>query len=247
MAQKDLPDALSELRPIIQDYFGSDFRGTLLTDLLSTGASDDGSEIPAFRNSDPTVLPDNIYTKLLACINREPGPAHFISYRSPPSHLAQFLEPQAQYRKSIRYRGIVFATAAQHTGNSYVLFRKYPGGNACAGQIHQIFVHSRTSKDGQLRTEFFYVIRPLLALDSDQAAHDPYRFFALLDTQLYKDEFDPEEVVVRTTDIVSHFASCPYENPEMQGKYRVVVSLDRVSTKLYDVFVCRAQRLVCQN
>ncbi|KAH7904645.1 hypothetical protein BJ138DRAFT_1106647 [Hygrophoropsis aurantiaca] len=85
--------------------------------------------------------------------------------------------------------------------------------------------------DSHSQIDFFYVIRPFTTLSSNQVAHDPYRFFTLLDTQLYKDEFDPEEIVIRTEDIVSHFVSCPYESPELEGKYRVVVSLDRMSTE----------------
>ncbi|KAH7918969.1 hypothetical protein BV22DRAFT_1051386 [Leucogyrophana mollusca] len=228
MTQDGLPDALAELRPIIHQYFGSDFRGTLLNDLLSMGASNDGSEVPSNSNDKFDMLSDGLYYKLLTRINHDSFPLTFRSFREPQESPALALDPRMQFKKTVKYRGVSFSTAGYHVGNSYILFRSRSTDDIRAGQIHGIFVHSRPGPQNSTIAEFFYVVKQFKALDESQAIHDPYRLYSLLDTRLYLDEFDPEDMVIKTCDITSHFASCPYESSELQRKCRVVVSLDRV-------------------
>jgi len=234
MASDNLPEILGSFRPINQSYFGRDFRGSILCDLLALAPENhhldhEGSDIPQMDNPPLISLSNDVYVLLLQRLNCD-GPApHYRSFTDPFDDCTRSLEPKAQFRKSLRKRGVVYSAASQHVGNSFVFFHRC--GNSVAGQIQDIFVHTRATNEHPL-TEFFCIVKPLQELDQVDIPRDPYRPYHLLDVRLCYDEFDPV-VVIKLHDIFGHCATCPYIDPQLTRKARVVLSLDRVSMPLY--------------
>ena len=66
-------------------------------------------------------------------------------------------------------------------------------------------------------------------LDNKQASKDPYHKFPLLAVQLFNQQFLAGEHVIRTQNVHSHFAGCPYQSQELKGEFLVALSLNRVS------------------
>jgi hypothetical protein len=228
MAQENLPPAFQEIRPIFDRFFGSALSGTVLADILSLGTTADGTDVPILVDEPTTSLPEETYHGLLLCLNRgHPFPC-YVSYRTEPQPLTFAVEPRALQEKMVKINGATFTCASKHTGNSLVLFKLADETFERAGQIQSIFAHRRQGLEGKLITEFFYVIQQFKELTDEQRQHDPYRRFPLLCTRLCSREYLPSELVIKTHNIVSHFASCPYESRELPGGFHVVLSLNRV-------------------
>ncbi|KAH7918993.1 hypothetical protein BV22DRAFT_1108228 [Leucogyrophana mollusca] len=231
LSRVDLPESFDEIGPLIQQYFTSDFKGTLLSDLAAMGA--ESRNDPA--TPDPTpfeVLNEDVYAGLLQRINYSSPAQQFQSSRNTPKPWMTFLQPTAQNRKMVKFNGIVFAIAKKHRGNSYILFKSFLSQTVRAGCIDQIFLHSRASPPSSI-SEFFLVIKVFCELPAGEVVHDPYRRYPLLDARLCYDSFEAQPIVIKLTDIVSHAATCPFTSDTISAPLRVILSLDRVSTTMF--------------
>ncbi|KAI9060542.1 hypothetical protein FKP32DRAFT_1577981 [Trametes sanguinea] len=126
---------------------------------------------------------------------------------------------------------VTYGTRADQIRNSFVCFRDPASADPSllrAGQISQIFLHSRVTSDGLRLFDPFVVIDEYIPLDLVDTEHDPYRQFPMLNTRLHYDRFHDRCAVVRPTDIVSHFAAFFYVPEPINEPCVVVRSLDRV-------------------
>ncbi|CDO68121.1 hypothetical protein BN946_scf185044.g29 [Trametes cinnabarina] len=132
---------------------------------------------------------------------------------------------------NIKIGRAIYGTREHQIRNSFVTYRDPASSEPMlvrAGQISQIFLHARVTGDNQRLVDPFVTIDEYVPLDATHIGHDPYRRFPLLQTRLYYNRFYERSVVVRSADIVSHFAVFVYV-PEGIAKPCVVVrSLDRV-------------------
>lgn len=232
MARDGLPEILNDIKPAFQEHFGTDFRGTLLNDLSALGAQEDVHQIPVWEASKtPTDLESGTYDELIKCINRRSLSHSFHSYLEVGSPSSLALEPVVQHHHRLTAQGVDFSTFRRSRGNAQVSYRSPQNSDTIvAGQIQDIFVHKRPGPNGDdLITEFFLVIRQYQELSSVEASFDPYRKYERLDVRLCHDKLSSTVVVISPHDIVSHFSSCEYETTDIDGKLRVVLSLDRVS------------------
>ncbi|KIK29010.1 hypothetical protein PISMIDRAFT_89436 [Pisolithus microcarpus 441] len=169
------------------------------------------------------------YDGLLDCLNEGILPHVYLSYQDKLRPHTWAIQPHAQEKCSVKYRGVTYSCSSKHLGNSRILFRLPNETLQRAGEIQRIFVHQRHGPSNALVTEFFYVVRQYRELSDTQAAYDPYRKFPLLFVRLCHDELTAEEQVIRNQNVISHFAGCPYESEELPGKFLVVLSLDKAS------------------
>jgi Domain of unknown function (DUF4218) len=227
LSRDDLPDTLKEIKIELDKHFnGHEFRGTLSNDLSAIAAK---FAMPTTWNEGAVeeALPDDIYDHLLERINLDSGTMRFYSHKQ-VSTTGYALAPLVQYSDEIEAGGVQFSTARHFTRNSLILYRR-PGElehDLHPGQIQEIFRHCRRGITNDPLIESFLVIRPFEELTEDEANFDPYRRFPLLGVSLYHDKMQPA-IVIKSTDIVSHFASCPFENDIIKGAL-VVLSLERV-------------------
>ncbi|KAI6125164.1 hypothetical protein EV401DRAFT_2068412 [Pisolithus croceorrhizus] len=161
MASDDLPDVLGTFRPIIQEYFGKDFRGSILADLLalapeSHSLNHEGSDIPRLNSKRLIPLPSDVYVALLHRLNSNGPTLRYRPYADPFEDHTRSLQPNAQFQNSMHYKGVVYATTSQHVSNSFIFFRH--GGNPHAGQIQEIFSHMLATMEVTPITKFFCVI-----------------------------------------------------------------------------------------
>jgi hypothetical protein len=227
----ELPEAIQDYRSIAQEYFGSDFRGTLRHDLQAMAGSTDGF-FPALGKGKIVTLPASQYASLVSRLNRTSDGIFYQPYDQPleGTHCVH-VEPRAETRRAVKLYGDNFTPAWRHVGNSQILLRATALGSgslARAAQIQKILVHSRPGLGRSTISETFFVVKLYRELDATEIPLDPYRIFHALDARLCIDDLEPEELIVSSTDIISHFASCAIDIEGLKEQCRVVLSLDRV-------------------
>jgi hypothetical protein len=235
MSREGIPEVLNDIKPAFEKSFGTEFRGTLLNDLLVLGAQGELQQPSVWDAKEKaTDLLNSTYDRLVECINRRSPSPKFHSFRSPESSSSIPLEPGVQYRHRVQANGVEFATFRKSKGNAQILYRcGQDSGPVFAGQIQDIFVHERSGPNGNAISEYFLAVKKYEELSHDEARFDPYRKYPLLDVRLCHDNLSSEVDVISLDDIVSHFASCPFETDAIEGGLRIVLSLDRVSGVLY--------------
>ncbi|KAI0690825.1 hypothetical protein C8T65DRAFT_587629 [Cerioporus squamosus] len=236
MASMKWPDnaEYSELMESYRQAFGEATYGTRVVDALvfGFGAAADEVDVNDYDQQRQQPLPISIYNSILHLINAS-GSDQFTSahgFRSstrsrPP------LSPFGQPVGNVTRRNVVFATREKGLRNSFVVFHDAhsPDGlQRRAGQIAQIYLHSRT-RAGKAVIEPFLVIDAYERLSAEDAAKDPYRRWPDINTQLYYNRFQSTPCVVRMEDVVSHFAVYVYRPDDIYCDCIVVRDLDRVS------------------
>lgn len=210
-------DALAVVKDAFGRCFPTEFKGTLKTDLIALGADGEQETRPVWDvNHAAAIAPNAAYAALSARIDAESPNARYT--------------PGVQERKRVKVGGLDFTHVKESKGNAQILFRPTQEGvgEVAAGQIDSIFVHQHTpAGSDELVAQHFFIVRKYKNLEDPKMARDPYRRYPLLDVWACYDAFEEEPFAVKGAEIVSHAATCPIE---LSGeKYRVVLSLDRVS------------------
>lgn len=228
LAQPGLSPVIDEIKLGFEQQYPNEFRGSTLNDVLSCEGYFDTNEDPEWNPAIKEVdLSPEVLDALKAKLNQDTTNVTFVTDRSQPGSL---LEPTAQRLRYLKARGVTFSPAKQSEGNSSILFRPFRGDVIVAGQIQDIFLHAtKSGMDGIVKLESFLVVKKFRPLSAEEEQLDPYRAFPLLDVRLYHDILLPEVFVITSSDIVSHFASCPFQFLGQCHQYRIVLSLDRVS------------------
>ena len=135
------------------------------------------------------------------------------------------LPTMARRRSRLAIKGMPVSPLS---GKSSILIIPSRGHEVIAVRVQEMFTHVRPSLDakGELISEDFLLVKRLRPLDDDEIQHDPYRKFPLFQAQLYHADLLPDAIVVRATDFVSHFVSCPYSRDDRH--LQVVKAIDRV-------------------
>ena len=118
-------------------------------------------------------------------------------------------------QESITFHGMQFAIPTNSLGNSYVVFKIKSGSDEpwSAGSIQIIFYLPL----GETIHGPFFVIKPYLLLNTEDAQLDPYHKFLVAAGQLFYEE--SSDLLVCTLDkIQCHFAHTPYNSPNISVK-----------------------------
>lgn len=220
-------------RRLFLKFFGNSRHGTLASNILAfeAGISDDDSIIQDNREPKPRDISSSLYHELIHHLNRysDSPTSLFTAYNSNNSWTGIPVQPQAVYCSSINLRGTDYTTSRQSHGDSMVIFS--PGADMPnrAGCIDSIFVHTRPNADGGVLEEHFVVVYALRELSTwEQEQYDPYFHYPYLGFRLCHTGFDSLPLLIKATDIVSHFGSLPFRGMSIP-KFCVVISLGRVS------------------
>lgn len=246
LSREEMPDAIRGFLPIIQNRFGrSDVQGTMMRDILSLCPDTEGFTWDSRTKC--RYLEQDLCRYLLLRINRDESPSTKYSFsflpHGPEVHL---LDRSVQDKNELVLKGVTYRKFRERreyrstdshdraksvdreaegkykqprgVGDSMILFLQ--DNRIRPGRISDMFIHSRTADHV---VEFFLVVDVFGELSDSDALGDPYRKHPLLEVKLYRADF-VERLVIKSSDIVSHFASCPYgERTDLQ----VVLSLDR--------------------
>ena len=227
LGKTDAPVSLKDFQEIFAQFLGPTLP-SLQGDI--EGLNTNGDDVTNIIDSDRLeTLSDGTYQRLLTCLNEGVVPGRYMSYRDEPRPGICVIQPCIQEMNSIKVQGITFSPSSKHIGNSRILFCLAGDSFQFAGEIQRIFLHQRHGSAPQqsVITETFYVVRTFRELNDQQAVHDPYRHFPLLFMHLCCNELE-EERIIRSHQVIGHFAGCPYESEELQGDFLVVLSLSKV-------------------
>jgi hypothetical protein len=227
LAMQNLPEVLERFRDLSQQFFPLNNH---VSDLLALAAQEEPATAIWTASHRIESLSADIYDLLLHHLNHD-SPSMYQSGRNYSTEGIR-LSSEVQYRDVLEAGGVRFTTdkwkRKRDKGDSFIRFRLPHIGRPKAGQIESIFVHARSS-GAQKVFEHFLVVKPFEELEPIQIPYDPYLQFPFLDIQLHRNAFATERFVIKTTDIISHIATCPFESEELDGSYLVTLSLDRVS------------------
>ncbi|KAH9850596.1 hypothetical protein C2E23DRAFT_734560 [Lenzites betulinus] len=236
MASESWPDT-EEFRTLVHAFetaFHDAARGSRIMEAVSSFGSDEASVRSRSRHyGAEEELNPTLYKALLSYVNALSDHAPFASRHNPTDDDRPLLPSTALFLPWTTHAGVTFATRDDALRNSFLLFRK-AGPNddghceIVAGQITQIFEHLRTEGDTCIK-EVHLVVREYKPLSAPHQAFDPYQQFTHGMARLYYDEVYDYQHVIRTRDIVSHFASYTYTPDGIDRQCVVAVSLDRVS------------------
>lgn len=224
-----LDGTVGQIKTLFQRYFGTEFYGTLLSDLEALDPSMDRDKA-AMDSGKCSTLSAQAHQQLTDRLNVDDSSTTYFTGRpqrtSAGTAEKSMLSPQVQYRRKFACKGATYTTVQQSQNDCMVIFHPNLQEEACAGQIQDIFVHARRGADGSAIAEYFISVLAFRRLGEEEAKRvDPYRRYPLLNVQLYRDEFIPVPFLIKASDVISHCATCPYKSlPE----YKVVLSLNRV-------------------
>lgn len=208
-----LPSCLQQLTELYQKTFSSDvlsfFELSKKNDSLPHNLSLQlVEEEPTWDNKDLSRLSSVTYLLLKQWLYVEEG-------RS----LGSDLSPLAFSRHHVVRLGQKFSTYGASANNSHVLFHLHPvvsrsalsplqHGHLQAGNIQEIFSHTRTVTDGKSKTETFVVITPFKNLSGRLKIYDPYREFPLVANRLFEVE-EGKGILISMEQVMSHFVHVP--------------------------------------
>jgi hypothetical protein len=208
------------VRSTFQEYFGSQFTGSLTSDIRLMGGGDNVDTRPEWKETTASnsALTQSIYSAL--------------SDRIQLMHPGQTVNHAnlVQQAKHVWGGGVCFSPAHVSEGNSKVLFNwpAHEDWGPLPGNIQAIFVHKRIV-GGHMHMEFFFAVKPFAPLEDEEVVKDPFHQYPALQCGLFRyGLIDP--IVLCQRDIVCHAATCPYESSDLPGDIRIVVSLNRVSS-----------------
>lgn len=230
MARNDLPPILVSMRAHFERSFGTEFRGTLLRDLLAVGADGSPEEAPPVCE-EREALSEDLYQLLLGYLNGDGTRRFYSCFEAHLSSTESFaLDPHVSYRNQVVAKGATFTTYEQSFGNSQILFKAAKNSAIFTAQIEQIFSHGRLESDSKPFEQFFLVVRRFRDLSAEEQERDPYRRYPLVGAYLVYDELASGVSIISLDNVISHYASCPTTLPRAYPDVplRVIVSLDRV-------------------
>ncbi|KAI0694480.1 hypothetical protein C8T65DRAFT_585017 [Cerioporus squamosus] len=175
-------------------------------------------------------LPNDIYDDLLTLINRTSS-KHYTSFHEGAIGAGDYLPPMVESVDRVDHKGVTFSGAPRGMRNSFVLFPRVVAGErqVVAGQISEIFFHTRRVDDDTTVTEPFLLIDQFKTLSEAHRKFDPYLKFPDVPSWLCYNEHSPEQHILRLEDIISHCATYVYTPAEIGKECIVIRSLDRVS------------------
>ncbi|KAI0647287.1 hypothetical protein C8Q79DRAFT_1000243 [Trametes meyenii] len=191
-----------------------------------------------FAKLSDTRMDGETYSSFINLINAVCGPNDFTAYYADLSDERSRLAPRMRTITKIDIGRVSYGTRANHIRNSFVSFKDPASDNPTlvrAGQISKIFLHSRIAPDQARIFQSFVVIDEYIPLMATHAVHDPYRRTPLLNTQLYYNRFHPRRVVVRSDDIIAHFAAFVYIPEGIEQSCIVMRSLDHLVPVLVEL------------
>ncbi|EGN97079.1 hypothetical protein SERLA73DRAFT_183683 [Serpula lacrymans var. lacrymans S7.3] len=204
--------------------------GSLLNNLLSTGANTSTSIPNTVRTMD---LADDVYDALIRRLNAGATADQplFVRWDSDGKDSHLLVDSRVNSIKSVKSDGVSFSIPKSSVGNSFVLFKPYTAvgqrGIVTAGQICQIFVHSRVTTTGCSVEETFIVVEEYEGLSTLDQTKDPFLVFENLGARLYYNRFKIHPHVLKLSDIISHFSCLAYIPEGIAEECIVARSLDR--------------------
>ncbi|OJT10865.1 hypothetical protein TRAPUB_12619 [Trametes pubescens] len=203
--QRYMQDFANSLRAADKD----DRRGMRLDAILRSVAEDEAPQpngMP-FKGSRPTSLEHHVYRALLERLSFESGNSYVDDreyFREHPAGKSP-LSRSAVQCSVVSVSGVQYKPWRRSPGDSNVMFR-HPvmGSGSHPGHIDQIFLLSGRSGEDSIGT--FLVVKALQPLTPEDAVLDPYRKYPTVGGRLYYKSYSDTTLVLRTDDVVSHFA-----------------------------------------
>ncbi|PIL37507.1 hypothetical protein GSI_01201 [Ganoderma sinense ZZ0214-1] len=196
---------------------------------FSLAATDSDSLLRRYDERKEKELPRQVYDALFTLISSSSVPP-FSSVHAATADGSPILPSAVNNIGSIERDGVTFATREAGFRNSFVLFNDPMSAIAppfpLAGQISQIFLHSRR-ENGRVILETFLHIDEFKSLDPAHIQHDPYRQFPDINTRLLYNEVHATPRIVWVWDVKCHFATLKYTPEDIGAECIVVRSLDR--------------------
>ncbi len=234
----------ANLRPLLQDttvqraiedvitaysrISNEDPRGTRVRDAFTWMKTVAMEGVPA-KSAKSSELELPLYRSLLNLLNTEVGYPLYVDRHTLAHGKAQhFVSQMVISCEQIHIGGVRYKPHLKSSKDCNVVYYGSDQSSTSAGQITQIFLHTRSLVGGGSTQETFIAIQPLSSLSKEDQEADPYRRYKLGGGFLCYDNLSSHSDVVRPSSIISHFAKTPVLVEKITAPCIHVLPLDRV-------------------
>ncbi len=174
--------------------------------LRSTETEDSQDDAPGSKPSvlKKVMLSGDVLAALMSRLNAD-EPRKYSIHSATATGAVCVLSRTAIPCDLVAISGVHFKAHTRSSGDSNLIFRHPALKGSHPGRVEQIFRHSRGS-GANAEDETFLVVRRLATLDNEDVKLDPYRKFSPIGGSLYYNTYMDETFILRTQDVVSHFA-----------------------------------------
>ena len=232
-----LHEPLRKLADIFGQHFGSNERGTLMSDLHAIGASPHELQPPPEQKSKAPERLDRHISQLLDTYEKRRS----ASDQAIRPHLwanqcgMQTMTSRPGIHLGIKHNRfgqgrVTFSRFCHIRQDSYVAVGQKIPENWHAGRIREIFSHTHCGLMTEMagHTETYFVVERFKELSKADASLDPYRKQAFVGGRLFYDAFEDDLELVPLGDILCHIAYTPVGIPSIKSRCIHALPLDRV-------------------
>lgn len=236
-----LDEPLKKLADIFGQHFGSNERGTLMSDLQAIAGSPQGLQPPSERKSKAPERLDHHTSELLD------------AYEKRRSTSNQAIGPHRPYLRANQYSGqtsrpgirlgikhnsfgqgrVTFSRFGHIRQDSYVAVGDKIPENWYAGRIREIFSYTHSGLTAEMAgiagyTETYFIVERFKELSKTDASHDPYRKQIFVGGRLFYDAFENDLELIPLGGILCHVAYTPVSLTSIKSRCIHALPLDRV-------------------
>ncbi|KDQ05853.1 hypothetical protein BOTBODRAFT_182161 [Botryobasidium botryosum FD-172 SS1] len=198
VADDKLPKELDPVLKSFEKVFSSDFRGTLLSDMIALGSS--SADVPDIKSR-----------------QLEPLPSGFAILFGP---FSSKFPPRIAFFRDYHMKGLRFSTHSHLPKNSHIVFAESDTESPRAGRIHSIFVDPGDK-------QVYLVLDVYKTLSAAHVQFDYYRAWPLLAGSLYYDDFELRQALITPSAIVCHAVKTAYIDSQIGKPCVHILPLDR--------------------
>ena len=232
-----LDETLNKLADIFGQHFGSNEKGTLMSDLHAIGGSPQGplpsreqqSKAPEKLDRQTSKLLDE-YEKRMSASGQAIRP-HLWASIGRTRTLRHGIRLGIKHDRFGQGRGrITFSKFSHARRDSHVAVGQSFPENWHAGRIRDIltYTHSGLTVGMAEYTETYFVVERFKELSKTDAAHDPYRKQPFMGGRLFYDAFEDDLELIPMGGIHCHIAYTPIILTSIKSRCIHALPLDRV-------------------
>jgi hypothetical protein len=211
-----LEEPLKKLADAFGQHFGSNEKGTLMSDLHAMG---DSPQPPPKQQSKAPERLDHQTSKLLDAYEKR---------SDQPIRIRQGIK-----HDRFGQGRITFSRFSHIRQDSHVAVGQKIPEDWHAGRIREIFSYTHRSTTAMAGyTKTYFVIERFKELSNTDASHDPYRNQPLVGGRLFYDAFEDDLELIPLEGILCHIAYTPISLTSIKSRCIHALPLDRVWSQL---------------
>jgi hypothetical protein len=233
-----LDEPLKKLADIFGQHFGSNEKGTLMSDLHAIGGSPQSLQPPPEQKSKAPEKAERLDRHTSELLNAYEKRRSAGDHAIEPQQSASVQTLRPGIRVGIKHdrfgQGrINFSRFGHIRRDSYVAVGQNIPENWYAGRIQEIFSYTHRGLTAEVAgyTETYFVVERFKELSKTDASHDPYRKQLFVGGRLFYDAFEDDLELIPRGGILCHVAYTPVSLTSIKSRCIHALPLNRVCSQ----------------